>query len=78
MNQKITGIHRSYDNGTLRDGVIVIIERNEEIVEHLISGTEWSFRCAEQNFDVSGRLLMKDQIQKINHLLNLNKELLNN
>lgn len=78
MNQKITGIQRSYDKGTLRDGVIVIIERNGEIVEYLISGTEWSFRCAEQNFDVSGVLLTKNQIQKINHLLNPSKELINN
>ena len=74
MDSKITEIRQSYDNGTLRDGVVVVMEKESETVEYPISGTEWSVRCTEHNFDVSGMLLTSDQIQKINHLLNHNAD----
>lgn len=75
MNSKIIKIRQSYDNGTLRDGVVVVVENeNKTIIEYPISGTEWSVRRVEQDFDVSGVLLTKDQIQEINHLLNSNAD----
>ncbi len=68
MNQKIIGIRQSYDNGTLRDGVVVIIEKEGKTVEHSISGTEWSTRCAEESFEVGGVQLTEEHIKKINDL----------
>lgn len=72
-NKKIIGIRQYYDNSTLRDGVVLIIKKEDENVEYSISGTEWSTRCAEQSFDVLGIQLMKEQIQEISHLLNPNE-----
>lgn len=72
MNHKIIRIQQSYDSGTLRDGVVVVMEKDGKIEEYSVSGTEWTARCSEQNYEVHGTRLTEGQIQEINHLLNWN------
>ena len=67
---KIKDIKQAYDsNGTLKDGVVVIIETENGFRECSISGTKWSTRCAEKIFDIQGIQLTAEQIKKINNLL---------
>ena len=73
MISKIIDIRQDYEQGTLKDGVVIVIEKENNKIEQIISGTEWSTRCTEKSFDVLGIQLSKYQITKINNLLgNLN------
>lgn len=68
MISKIIAIRRDYENKTLKDGVVVVLETKNGEVEQVISGTEWSTRFTEKSFGVLGVELTKDQIVKINNL----------
>lgn len=71
MTQKVKDIQRTSENGTLKDGIVVIIETESGNTEHSISGTEWSERCVEKSFDVRGIQLTAEQIGKINDLFGI-------
>ena len=71
MTPKILKIKRTYDKNsyTLHDGVVLVIETDKSIIEHQISGTEWSTRFAENSFDILHAQLTKEQIEEVNKLL---------
>lgn len=71
MISKILQIKRTFDekSHTLRDGVVFVIETEKGVIDHSVSGTEWSTRLAEQFFNVLGVQLTKEQVGEINKLL---------
>jgi hypothetical protein len=66
MNRKIKDIHLSYENGSEKDGVVIVIEDEKGSSPIEISGTEWASRRSEKSFDVQGVQLTQEEVNKIN------------